>query len=452
MYTMASIYDMFSVVDPRRWRFEMSSRRSSSTRRSPMSESKAHRMFSHRIRKSKLFLSHVCLDSGDCLAFGDRSVEMNKLFEFNTFKHATNITPISSGANGDTFALKYHLKEDHRNYTAYAILKSSKNESADNLMYEYMAGIHYVNDKCLKFPCFVTTYGIYTSPHPITKRDHLKDLVLHRDSYKIACSQSGELSILIQHLRGDTLRDFMEEPNFVMHDLTNMLYMVYQALSSLSSTFTHYDLHSKNVMIHELEGPIEYVYEDEKDENGNVLIFRSLFIPKIIDYGRCFFDNGSFSSRDIYENICKTPECTRGTETCGEAVGFDHLGGPLFQDLLITATKKNESHDLRLLNSVHQLNTRLSSLPMDDRRGITALLRLASDVLYGDGIPKVKYRSYGTRENLTGNPPFPRILNIHDAKNRLQSLVVSNQMLYTNIIGRLIISKNKPMVYERIKS
>jgi len=425
-----------------KWDFKIPSL--TSTRRKRMSPTKARRTIAKTLVRSKFFLSHICLDSGDCLSFGKRSVEMNKLFEFNTFKYISNITPVSSGRNGGAIALKYRLKQDHRNYSAYAILKSAFHEMSDNLMYEYMVGVHFINLVSLRFPTFLSTYGIYTRPHPITKKEHLKELVLQRDNYKVACTQGEMLSILIQHIRGTTLTKCLEDARFVLVDLTNILFILYHTLSSLAKQFTHYDLHTDNVMIIELSGPIEYVYTDE---HGHVLTFRSVYLPKIIDYGRSFFDNGTFSSKDIYDHICNTPECTRDTDKCGETLGLAHLNDASYYHTFTKSIVKNESHDLRLLRNLHPIIEKFDT--MSEGLDMTGLFHVLRHVQYGKGIDSVADEPYGTIENLTHQPPH--IYTVHDAKERLQSLVIPNQTIYPDIIGRLLISKDR-MVFEPIKS
>ena len=59
-----------------------------------------------------------------------------------------------------------------------------------------------------------------------------------------------------------------------------------------------------------------YHYKD-----NTILTFNSPYIPKIIDYGRSYFDNGNVSSKSIYDKICNTAEC----DTCGSDYGFGWL-------------------------------------------------------------------------------------------------------------------------------
>ncbi len=109
---------------------------------------------------------------------------------------------------------------------------------------------------------------------------------------KVACEKSNYLSILIQSINNTKdMQDMITLPSsdvdFNSKDLLNVLYQIYMPLASLSDTFTHYDLHSRNVLIYEpVPGKYidyRYVFEDCIAE------FKCRYIAKIIDYGHAFF-------------------------------------------------------------------------------------------------------------------------------------------------------------------
>ena len=107
-------------------------------------------------RKSK-FLQAICSDSGVCIAFGKERKKIFDFFDgFTKFDYLKSIKAIGAvSANGFVKELEY----EREGYIAHAILKSSKEKDADNLMYEYLIGAS-INVVLLKFfPCFIETYG-----------------------------------------------------------------------------------------------------------------------------------------------------------------------------------------------------------------------------------------------------------------------------------------------------
>jgi hypothetical protein len=188
------------------------------TRRIKKKEQSAHakKVIETLVKRSKKHLAFICSDSGNCIAFGRNIAEINTFFKgFTDFTYA--ISPINQiGAlseNGFVIEIPY----EKEGYNAYAILKSAKKRSSDNLVYEYLVGIKYVNRIMKQFPCFLETYGLYYYPSPVEwtamsgtgpvlssseKKLALKQLLLQSSiDYSKACRESQYAAILIQHLK-----------------------------------------------------------------------------------------------------------------------------------------------------------------------------------------------------------------------------------------------------------
>ena len=213
---------------------------------------------------------------------------------------------------------------------------------------------------------------------------------------------------------------------FIRNDLHKMLFMIYQALSSLAKRFTHYDLHPGNVMIMELDSPVEYIYHDEG------VSFTSKYLPKIIDYGRCYF-NEERNSKDVYLEICSTPSCTVDGSTCGKSRGFGWLR-PTISRFAVNSAIKNESHDLFLLariNTLFEMNNLYPYVP---------------NLVYGQGLPP-EQSHYGTVENLLS--PIGQVTNVHSAKDLMKRYLRMNNISQL-VTGRLHIFKDKPMDFENV--
>ena len=323
------------------------------------------------------FLKSICSDAGFCIAFGKENENIKKFFNgFSTFDYA--VAPIkrigAPSANGFVNEITY----EHEGYKSNAILKSSVQKNADNLMYEYIVGTEYANMVAKRFPCFVETYGLFKYTSTKTRADMktkkkitpqtLSGLTPISVDWSVACKESKKLAILIQHLKNPVdIADLNEK--YIMH----VLFQIYIPLGILADTYTHNDLHLSNVLIYEpVKGKhIKYRYHLPT----GIVEFNSPYIAKIIDYGRSFFDNGTINALDVYDDIC----AAKGCKSCGESTGFfwnDTLVDP---DNYISASVRNVSIDLRLLNS------------------LTSWLDPTSS-LYGLAVKTVFTEKYGTAE------------------------------------------------------
>jgi hypothetical protein len=164
------------------------------------------------------------------------------------------------------------------------------------------------------------------------------------------------------------------------------------------------------------------------------------YIPKIIDYGRCFFDNGTIQSKMVYDKICD--EC----ESCGKYSGFTLLSPRKF--FTISSQVKNESHDLRLLVSI---SSEMEYSSSKSNTTFTRLRQLFQKVIYGRGIEGSK-KTYGTLEQSKLNPDGSSIGNVTDAYYQLLYLITSPEVVQENNVpremdGTLHVYQDRPMRY-----
>jgi hypothetical protein len=195
----------------------------------------------------------------------------------------------------------------------------------------------YINKKCQLFPCFIETYNIYSfenyndwfnvassnSKKIETIKTRLKKVTFNNLEKLLgfACRNAKYLALSIENIgNAFDLEKKLLDIKFIDEDLMNVLYQIYMPLSVMSENFTHYDLHESNVMIEELpdiDGKqcyIEYEYKYVLDETS--VKFKSKYKAKIIDYGRCFFNDPDDpseygSSKMIKQVLCSVnvPDC-----------------------------------------------------------------------------------------------------------------------------------------------
>ena len=407
------------------------------------------------VKSSKQFLNIVCPKTGKCMAFGKNSDELTHFFKgFTDFRYT--VSPVrrigAVSANGFVNEIEY----EKEGYKAHAILKSSQNARADNLVYEYLVGTKYVNRKIKAYPCFVQTYGLYFynrsdswkifKDNKNLEKSQLKYLILQKNiDYIKACKGSKYASILIQNVQNaKSIEDMIKKSDFIKNELLHVLFIIYHTLSSLSKNFTHYDLHTGNVLLYKPEDG-KYIQYHYHHSDGTTTTFFSPYIPKMIDYGRSFFDNGNVKSNSIYDKICSINECD---PDCGDGYGFAWLSKDPY--LTISSSQKNESHDLRLLTKLKKDILHVTKSYADFE-----LDKIFKKIVYGVGITEKENQEYGTTENLTISDT--KIYNVKGAYLSLKKaiekpeVVKENLMNYSSLqkIGDLhIYHDERPMVFE----
>jgi len=258
-------------------------------------------------------------------------------------------------ANANVYQIEVNVGE----HIQSAIIKSSILETSDNLLYEYLVG-KFLNQYRKQFPCFLETYGITFTGRNVNNT-FFKNQELSNENwtneiitdYTDACAKPTEIKIMIENIQSSkTMYDMCRNnKEFVENHLLYILYQIYLPLSKLSTNFTHYDLHTKNVLIYEpVSGKdIHFHYHLP---NGETVEFKTPYVAKIIDYGRCFFKYTKSKidgSKEIREKICQIKECDVDN-TSDENVKFNSCG----QSKGFIWDVKNESHITPGINNVSQ--------------------------------------------------------------------------------------------------
>jgi len=372
-------------------------------------------------KRKALFYGAICSDSGVCIALGKEKEGVAKFFQFHTFAYTKEPykTIGQPSANGFVKELKY----EREGYVAYAVLKSARMAHADNLAYEYLVG-KYLNDVSKRLPTFVETYGLFHY-RSATNRDEMKtknrlnrELVpLDPNQVSTVCTKSGNLCVLLQHLKDvKTLHQLYNASYFRKYLSAYVFYQIYFTLHQIRKEFTHYDLHRNNVLLYEPDENkyLQYHYHFQ----DKVVSYKSRYLVKIIDYGRCFFKG----SKEYYQKICGEPKCD---PMCGIHKGF----GGFHEDRRIECSfgcsntlYKNESHDLRLMHGcIKTLKALAPHEQMDPD-----YTKIINDTIYNQGT-SMSY--HGTKEDLRSSD---KIHNVSDAYRRWETYITDPQRIQQN--------------------
>jgi hypothetical protein len=260
------------------------------------------------------------------MAFGREKNRIRNFFDDMKFKHldgAVERVGVES-QNGIVHMLKY-TKES---YSTYAIMKSSIYAMSDLLLYEYIVGKYFINNYVSKYPCFMETYGLFEYTNMIKSKQHFESVkdflnkkkfikplfwtnpkhISKSDEKRVLDNFGNELekrcklknkeyllkyAILIEYVKEPiTLDEYMDMNHSVnipqfLQEVINILLQVYIPLGKLMNSFTHNDLHTKNVLLYKVPNN-QYVEMRYYMEERSITI-RTQYIAKVIDYGRCFF-------------------------------------------------------------------------------------------------------------------------------------------------------------------
>jgi hypothetical protein len=215
----------------------------------------------------------------------------------------------------------------------------------------------------------------------------------------------------VQHIANASTLDEMP-PEFYDTEFLNSLYQIYYTLSKISNDYTHYDLHTGNVLVY-LPDNTKYIQYIFHHSTGQTVSFKSRYLIKMIDYGRSYIE---VATNKVKREICPIPECN---PKCGYNVGYnvDGTTSPHF----IHTWKCNKSHDLRLL-----------SILKSDFRGMRALSgnSIVKQIL--DKLNKVVFTTtYGTKPVIKSGLPS-KIVNVNDAEIAFKELLLKPDFIAKN--------------------
>ena len=239
------------------------------------------------------------------------------------------------------------------------IIKTSQNNKADNLAYEYLVG-EWLNQYTSKYDCFLRTYTLYYTDtqtiYQTSKYTKIKNLLENRDkkikklakTYKttsqdvgdirsIICGPHTNLLLVQEFVKGKTFYDYLKKGILSDHDIWCILYQIYYPLSQLvKQDFYHGDLHVKNVLIKEV--PYKNTYNGFK--------IKCNYRAYMIDYGRSIYP---YTHEDL-EEVYNDPN---NIQDCG-------LGYVLYNYQKTANKDPNENPDVKLYNSIAPKNKKYS--------------------------------------------------------------------------------------------
>jgi hypothetical protein len=352
-------------------------------------------------------------------------------------------------------------------------MKTSVKMKSDNNYYEFVVG-NCINKIKEYFPNFLMSFNYlnisedfknflkdqkeYTNIDNFIKNTNLKSIqhneLQNNTNIENGCVNNDKSSIFIEYIPNSvSFMDLSKITNFTSNlnvETYNILFQLYGTLNALRKVYTHYDLHTDNVMFVEVPDKkkikIEYKLNDKTYE-----IYTS-FIPVILDYGRSFVDclkiDDVIYSKIFSEVACDNPKCNKcnlpkcNTEDIGLKINRDKEENYSKQDNFynINLRSKNESSDLRYLHLfMKALN---DSLIIKKEYNIYAIKD--KSWLSRDKIGHVSVK-FGVKENLENIRKTGQISNITDCFEWLVSIYTKmsvDSVPIENLYGVMTINFN----------
>ena len=152
-----------------------------------------------------------------------------------------------------------------------------------------------------------------------------------------------------------------EKEVFYEKDLIPVLFQIYGALHKLRNQFTHYDLHTGNVLLTELP---EYYFSYNFNTGNNVYNVHCKYMVKIIDYGRSYCEKSSKLINDLCNNVYDAKIkrlCNRNSWDTNVNGYYWAISNPTNQWKVISVLN-NKSADLKLIKTVINYSKHINML------------------------------------------------------------------------------------------
>ena len=184
-----------------------------------------------------------------------------------------------------------------------AIIKFQKNDSdIPYMIREYYIGIIILNKLRYLIPTFVYTLGAFYCPKTIEIKN--KKEVPIKNPLSVLCDESTKSNtafVVYEKIDGETISSFLNKDKFTFKQFLIIFIQLLLGLevAQREARFTHFDLHTDNVMIRQNDVSSYNVHLDMSTYS----LVNPEFIPVIIDFGTstCYIENRYIGSYDYIE-------------------------------------------------------------------------------------------------------------------------------------------------------
>lgn len=355
----------------------------------------------------------------------------------------------------------------YANYRMFNVIKVSREAIVDNNYYEFLVGLclnklkRYVPNFLFTFSYLelsheairemdkVNNYGVNSdflkNPRAITKKVDYTDTTMSlNEHFETSCKHSEYSAILIEGLPNSiTLYEWIKT-NFNHKEFINILFQIYYTLDKFKNYFTHYDLHSKNILLQKIPDNKYITIEYEGLE-----VIKTQYIPVIIDYGRCFIDCKIFGlpeiiSKKFADKMCEIDECmTRKIyDELGERISCETKNNKLIRR---DERRNPKVHD-RLPRGLGLINSEVRNISQDNRLIFDCFLLLESNSIDPRGLRSyLDFNTWRPYNYASVENTFNGYTNMAALRNSLNNVTDTFNWLKDMYIESNSQTKDRPM-------
>jgi hypothetical protein len=154
---------------------------------------------------------------------------------------------------------------------------------SDEIIHEGFIGLMVCNKIREVLPTFTWTYGFTSCNLPIFTNEGGKDIILTACQKPVKQMNKDYIGLISEYIKGVTLGKYIKSPQINEKSLVSTLLTVLYSLKYANQMFsyTHWDLHTDNIMMRELDTNDNYIYLP----NENKYLWVGNKLATIIDYG-----------------------------------------------------------------------------------------------------------------------------------------------------------------------
>jgi len=189
------------------------------------------------------------------------------------------------------YAMTADIKQKGKNLFVVKSPRTITPQSRQNTIHEYFIGAFGTNQLRSYIPNFVYSLGVFQCSPPYLDNASFSEQSLEDKNIAVTYCQNNDSSNQTNYLMFENVVDSVSFKDFIRNGCTLEQYLniLTQLMFSLDVAyrivdFTHYDLHTDNVLIRELPNEIYIPYP--MNDTGHVIYVKTKYVATIIDMGR----------------------------------------------------------------------------------------------------------------------------------------------------------------------
>lgn len=247
-------------------------------------------------------------------------ININLFNKFEKFKNSKLIREkklISSERNSYIYNFTYSQGKSDFSLIYKIFNYTESRHNYQNILYQYYIG-QIINRLKQYFPNFMYTFGYVRGEgeifnplmehDPLGKKQISVDFQVNKTNITVGCRTNDTDGLLIEYIKSRSLKELLLDDQFrenLDYNLFSILFQVYSVLYTLRDVYSHKDLGITNIIIIQLNNPINIIYKIDSKE----YILITKYIPVFIDYATSILNLGKDNNSVEFINMACETSC-----------------------------------------------------------------------------------------------------------------------------------------------